>query len=212
MTDISAPILCTAIIVRRITMATAAIEVNFSKLITLSDGRATTLRFMTASDKDKVLAFAKKLTEDDLLYLRTDITDPAVVSTWVENIKDGHTVSLLAQADGEIVGYASVHREPAQWTRRVAEMRVNVLPQYRGSGLGRALTAQAFDVGRALGLRKLAGMMTTDQRGARTAFERLGFTVEAMLTGFVEDRHGRPRDVLVLSHDLTGFTDHALSK
>ncbi len=193
-------------------MATAPTETNFSKRIKLSDGRTATLRFMNASDKDKVLAFAKKLTEDDLLYLRTDITDPAIVDAWVENLKSGNTVSLLAEADDEIVGYASVHREPARWTRRVGEIRVNALPHYRGSGLGRALTAQAFEVGRALGLRKLAGMMTTDQHGARTAFERLGFTVEAMLAGFVEDRRRRPRDLLIMSYDLTGFTDQALTQ
>lgn len=193
-------------------MATAPIQTNLSKRIKLSDGRAATLRFMDASDKDKVLAFAKKLTEDDLLYLRTDITDPAIVDAWVENLKSGNTVSLLAEAEDEIVGYASVHREPARWTRRVGEIRVNALPQYRGSGLGRALTAQAFEVGRALGLRKLAGMMTTDQHGARTAFERLGFTVEAMLAGFVEDRRRRPRDLLIMSYDLTGFTDQALTR
>jgi hypothetical protein len=52
---------------RRIITATAPIETNFSKRIKLSDGRAATLRFIDTSDRDKVLAFAKKLTEDDLL-------------------------------------------------------------------------------------------------------------------------------------------------
>jgi hypothetical protein len=47
------------------------------------------------------------------------------VDAWVENIKGGNTVSLSAEAENEIVGYAIVHRKPARWTLRVEEIRVN---------------------------------------------------------------------------------------
>ena len=164
---------------------------------------------MTPEDKSAILEFARSLPEEDLLFLRTDITDPSVADTWIENIRKGNTLTLLAEGADRIAGYASVHRDEARWTRRVGEIRINVATGYRGAGLGRAFASEIFEVARSLGLKKMAAMMTTAQTGARAAFERLGFTVEAMLTDWVEDRRGHPRDLLVMSFDVTGFTDQA---
>ena len=185
------------------------IRARYPKELQAADGRNFTIRLMEPSEADKsaVLKFARGLSEDDLLYLRTDITDPAVVAQWADNLRSGHTTTILAEVKGKLVGYASVHREPARWTREVGELRVNASPQFRGIGVGRALVAEAFSLGQALGLRKLCGMLTLDQSGARTAFERLGFRVEAFLHDWVRDRHGHTRDILVMTHDLVGFTD-----
>ena len=54
-------------------------------------------------------------------------------------------------------------------------------------------------------------MMTPDQGGARAAFEKLGFSVEALLQDWVVDRKGQPRDLLVMSHDLEGLSDHVIA-
>jgi L-amino acid N-acyltransferase YncA len=175
--------------------------------LTTSDGRRLTLRRMQASDKDTVLNFARSLPPDDLLFLRTDITDPKIVDEWIANIERGGTVTVLAVAEGELAGYASLHLEQAQWTRRVGEIRVQVGLAFRGIGLGRRLAAQVFRIGEARGLKKMAAMMTTDQAGARTAFEKLGFSVEALLQDWVVDRKGRSRDLLIMSHDLEGLSD-----
>jgi L-amino acid N-acyltransferase YncA len=186
-----------------------SISQRYPKEFRLTDGKAFTIRLMEPSEADKaaILDFARGLSEDDLLYLRTDITDPAVVSQWIDNLRSGNTTTLLAEAQDELAGYASVHREPARWTRCVGELRINAGPRFRGAGLGRALVAEAFSIGQALGLRKLCGMLTPDQTGARTAFERLGFRVEAVLQEWVQDRRGRLRDLLVMTYELDGFTD-----
>jgi L-amino acid N-acyltransferase YncA len=184
---------------------------QYPKKMKLNDGREFSVRLMEPTEKDKeaIVKFANSLREEDLLYLRTDITDPQVVTQWVQNLESGHTTSLIAEMDGEVAGYASVHREPARWTRCVGELRVNAAQRFRGIGLGRVLVAEAFNVGKSLGIRKLCGMLTPEQNGARTAFERLGFRVEASLQDWVQDRRGRLHDVLVLTYELDGFTDQA---
>jgi L-amino acid N-acyltransferase YncA len=184
---------------------------QYPKKLRLNDGRLFTIRLMEPSEADKsaISNFASRLSEDDLLYLRTDITDPEVISQWLQNLKSGHTTSLIAEVSGELGGYASVHREPARWTRCIGELRVNAGPQFRGLGLGRALVSEAFTLGRALGLRKLCGMLTPEQHGARTAFERLGFRVEAALQNWVQDRRGRLHDILVVTYEFDGFNDQA---
>jgi L-amino acid N-acyltransferase YncA len=183
----------------------------FPKHVKLADGTEVTIRRMQPEDQDKILAFAARLPEEDLLFLRTDITDKQVVKQWAENLKQGHTVTLLAEVNGEVAAYASVHLEQARWTRRVGEIRVNGSQRFRGRGLGKRLTAEIFELGKALGLRKLTAMMTPDQVAARAAFERLGFRVEAILADWVEDRAGRVRDMLIMTYDLDGFSDQVVA-
>jgi RimJ/RimL family protein N-acetyltransferase len=179
--------------------------------IDVRDGKKATIRLMEAADLDKILNFAAHLPADDLLFLRIDITDRAVVKQWIENIKNGSTVTLLAEIDGELAAYASLHRDQARWTRRIGEVRINASPRFRGYGLGRKLAAEIFDLAKSLGLKKITAQMTPDQVAARAAFERLGFQVEAVLTDWVEDRNGRPRDLLVMTHDVDGFSDHVVA-
>jgi L-amino acid N-acyltransferase YncA len=175
--------------------------------VKLRDGRSATVRLMEPGDLDEILEFAKSLPADDLLFLRTDITDRAVVKQWVDAIRDGHTITLLAHVDDVLAAYASVHLEQARWTRRVGEIRISASSRFRGAGLGRRLAAEVFDLARSLGLKKITAQMTTEQTAARSAFEHLGFQVEAMLTDWVEDRRGRSRDLLIMTHDVTGFSD-----
>ena len=181
---------------------------HYPKSITLADGANVEIRLMSEADRDAVLLFAKALPEEDLLFLRVDVTQPQVVDDWIDNLKTGHSTSLVAYDDEGLIGYATVHRNPTPWTRRVGELRVNVSQAYRARGLGKNLTSEIFDVARGLGVKKLMANMTTDQRGAQAAFRRLGFVPEAILADYVEDRNGLSRDLVIMSYDIDGHSDN----
>lgn len=185
-------------------------EENYPKTIQLPDGAKVELRLMSSTDRDPVLAFARALPQEDLLFLRVDLTEDAVVDAWIANIGTGHSTSLVAYDDDGLVGYASVHRNPTSWTRHLGEIRVNVNPAYRSRGLGRALASQIVDIAAAEGLQKLTAHMTSDQRGAQAAFRNLGFIPEAHLADYVQDRSGTMRDMVIMSFDLAGHTDQAV--
>ncbi|WBL36362.1 hypothetical protein O0235_01960 [Tepidiforma flava] len=91
-----------------------------------------TLRPMGAADREAVLAFARKLPEHDLLFLRRDITQPEAVDDWVDEIERGEILTILAEAGGEVAGYATIHRNSLRWTAHVAELRVTVAESWRG--------------------------------------------------------------------------------
>jgi len=177
--------------------------------ITIANGRKLDLRLGGYDDRDAVLAFARNLPEQDLLFLRVDITKPESVDHWLSNVDEGTTLSIIAYDGDRMAGYATVDRTPARWTRRVGELRLTVGADYRGQGLGRHLSARIFDIAKGLGLRKLTANMTPDQRGAQAAFQRLGFVAEALLTDFVEDRNGELHDLVMMTFDVDGLTDHA---
>ena len=182
---------------------------RFPVKVTLSDKRVIEMRLARSGDDQAILDFAAGLPESDLLFLRVDITHPDAVANWLRNVANGLTVSILAFDGDHLAGYVTVDRNPARWTRRVGEIRVNVGPEYRSLGLGRQLTAKIFDIAQALGLKKLMAHMTPDQLGAQAAFKRLGFLPEALLSDYVEDRRGRSHDLVIMSHDVDGLTDQA---
>ena len=180
---------------------------EYPKDINLKNGDTIQMRLMSGSDRDSVLAFARGLPEEDLLFLRVDLTEETVVDDWIANLGSGSSTSLVAYDGNDLVGYATVHRNPAPWTRRVGEIRVNVSPNFRGGGLGRNLTTQIVDVAHALGLKKLTAHIISDQHGAQSAFRRLGFVPEALLADYAEDRQGMARDLVIMSYDVEGLTD-----
>ncbi len=169
--------------------------------------KTITLRLMRPDDRDAILSFARNLPPDDLLFLRLDITQPEAVDEWVGNVQAGRTHTVLAEVDGKMAGYASVHHDDAIWTRHMGEIRTLVSSDFRQLGIGRRLVNEVFLIGKALGLRKLTVKMTPDQRGARHTFERLGFQLEALLADYVLDHEGKPRDMLIMSLDSAGFSD-----
>lgn len=166
------------------------------------DMRRIPLRLMGTGDNPKLLEFAHGLSEEDLLFLRSDITDPATVAEWIDEIEQGITVTLLAEPDGNMAGYASLHVNPLRWTRKVGEIRINTAHEWQSRGLGENLCAEVVELARDLELRKLTAQMVADHKAARALFERLGFHIEALLPDWVEDREHRCRDLLMMAYDL----------
>jgi L-amino acid N-acyltransferase YncA len=180
---------------------------DYPRSITLDNNTAISIRLMTAADADRIMAFARALPEEDLLFLRSDITDPKIVAQWVQNMAIERTVTVIAEASGDLAGYASLHYNQVTWQRHLGEIRIQVGPPYRSHGLGRVLAGEIFAIARDLGLRKVVAQMTAEQKGAIATFERLGFHPEALLQDFVIDRAGRTHDRVVMSYDVEGLTD-----
>ena len=87
----------------------------------------------------------------------------------------------------------------------MAELRVLVAADYRGKGLGRLLTQEAFRAALRSGIEKMVARMTLDQKGAISTFESLGFRPEALLKDHVKDRQGGLHDLIMMSHRVADF-------
>jgi RimJ/RimL family protein N-acetyltransferase len=171
------------------------------------DGKTFELRLMAGSHRDELIAFARELPRRDVLFLRMDITDPRNVDEWIKNIDAGRTVTVLAYDGDKLAGYASLHHNEVLWTRHVGEIRTIVGSGYRGIRLGARLAEEMFAIAKELGLKKITAQMTSDQKGARATFERIGFRPEALLADHVIDNEGRTHDMLIMSYDIDGFHD-----
>lgn len=163
------------------------------------------VRFLKPGDEAALLAFAQRLTAHDLLFLRRDISQPKVVSAWMQATAADRIVTLLALRGDAVVACATVVVDDLSWSRHVGELRVIVEASMRGQGLGQKLTQECFAVALEMGLEKLTAQMTVDQAGAISVFESLGFRPEALLRDQVKDRDGRKHDIVVLGHEVAKF-------
>ena len=159
-------------------------------------------RLMARTDEAAVLDFAKKLPTHDLLFLPRNISQPKVLSAWINEIERGDITSLIAVKDGIVVGCGTLVRDPRSWSPHVGEIRMVVSLDVRGKGVGRALSQETFALALCVGLEKLSVQMTVDQQAAIALFESLGFKAEALLRDHVQDVGGKKHDIVVLGHNV----------
>ncbi len=170
-----------------------------------TDAGEIEFRLMTRADETAVLEFAKKLPTHDLLFLPRNISEPKVLSAWINEIERGAITSLLAVKEGWVVGCGTLVRDPHSWSPHVGELRMVVSIDVRGQGVGRALSQETFLLALGAGLEKLSVQMTVDQRAAIALFESLGFKAEALLRDHVRDIDGKKHDIVVLGHNISQF-------
>src|ERR1700681_285218 len=152
-----------------------------------SDAGEIEFRLMSRSDEAAVLAFAQKLPTHDLLFLPRNISQPKVLSAWINEIEHGQITSLLAVKYGTVVARGTLVRDLHSWSPHVGEIRMVVSQDVRGQGVGRTLSQETFALALGEGLEKPSVQMTVDQQAAIALFESLGFKAEALLRDHVRD-------------------------
>ena len=69
-----------------------------------TDAGEIEFRLMSRTDAAAMLEFGQKLPTHDLLFLPRNISQPKVLSAWIDEIGRGDITSLLAIKDGKVVG------------------------------------------------------------------------------------------------------------
>jgi len=169
-------------------------------------GRTITFRLMTPKDRRKVNTFTKTLSRDDVTFLQNDITKPEVIDEWMAMVKRGRAIVILAEdKGGKIVGYASLYRNELHWTRHQGEIRTFVSAPVRGIGLGKRLASEVFQIAQEQDLDIIVCNIPRGQPHVRQMLEKVGFTVEALLSDWLMDQEGNTHDLIVMAHNVRDF-------
>jgi RimJ/RimL family protein N-acetyltransferase len=170
----------------------------------LKDGSRVILRPLVKEDRDKLLDFFQRLDEKDLLFLRSDVRNPEVIDRWVNNIDYRRAFPLLAEAQGRIVGDATLHMRRVGWKRHLGNVRVVVAKDYQNRGLGTLLINEIVELAGEFGLEKLVAEIHFQAQGALKVFKRAGFSVKAVFEDLVKDLTGQSSDLVVMICDVQG--------
>ncbi len=178
---------------------------EYPKEVKLKDGSAIVLKPFEKKDKDALLAFFQKLPEEDRLFLKDNVTDPAVVERWATELNYEKVFPILAWKGNEVVADATLHKNLGGWMKHVGTIRMVVGREFQRSGVGSILANELFLHALKSGLEKIVAEMMETQPGARKVFEKLGFKLEATFHGHVRDQIGVRHDLLVFTKDLEEF-------
>lgn len=170
----------------------------------LKDGTRVILRPMVQEDRDKLLDFFRSLDEKDMLFLRSDVRDPAVIDHWVHHIDYHRVFPLLAEVEGRIVGDATLHMRKVGWKRHLGNVRVVVAKDFQNRGLGTLLINEIVELAGELGLEKLVAEIHLQAHAALTMFKHAGFATKAVFEDLVKDPAGRSSDLVVMVCDVQG--------
>ncbi|MCV2488737.1 GNAT family N-acetyltransferase [Geodermatophilus sp. YIM 151500] len=157
--------------------------------------------------EDALVRFFTALPEGDRTFIEEDVADPAVVRTWAAAghrwiaVAGGPDAGDAGGTGGAVVGYVAARPLPG-WSDHVAEIRLVVAPDRRGTGLGRLLARHALVQAVEAGRTKLVVEVVAEQGAALALFTALGFTGEALLRDHIRDRRGELRDLMVLAHHV----------
>jgi len=178
---------------------------EYPKEVTLRDKTTIVLKPFERKDKDALLAFFQRMPEADRLFLKDNVTDPAVVERWAAELNYDKVFPLLAWRENEVVADATLHKNLGGWMKHVGTIRMVVSREFQKHGVGSILANELFLHALKSGLEKIVAEMMETQEGARKVFEKLGFRQEAVLHGHVRDQIGIRHDLLVLTKDLEEF-------
>ena len=178
-------------------------EAGFPTVILTEDGQQVTVRLMHPNDKDALLAFFHRIPEEDLIYLKDDVTAPEVIEGWTSHVDYRRVVPLVAVVGDRIVADATLHRRRPLARRHVGEVRIVVDPEYRNLGLGRGLLRLLTELAADKGIeRLLLELVINEEEAAQHAARLIGFEPIAILINHAKDLKGVPKDVYLMELDV----------
>ena len=159
------------------------------------------IRPVDPGDRQALLDFANRVPERDKSFGDRTLLTQVAIAGWTQAVPERRLIAV--DDDGTVAGIVTVV-PGVGWTSHVGDLRVVVLPEYRGQGIGRRLAAGGQEIAESLGMSKLMIEITATNTGGLAMFRAFGFTEEARLPGHVRDLNGDPQDLLLLSRWLDG--------
>lgn len=178
---------------------------DYPKTWNLREGIQVKVRPMTADDRDALVEFFRDTPNEDLRFLKEDVTNPQVIDGWIENLDYDRVLPLVAEADDRIVADASLHRRKEGWRRHLGGLRVAVEPEFREHGLASRLIDELVEIASKEGLDRVYAEVPSDAEAAMEVFEERGFVKVAEFEQNILDLEGNYHDLTVMHLDLADW-------
>jgi phosphinothricin acetyltransferase len=128
------------------------------------------------ADADAICTIYNQGIADRVATLETALRTPAERRDWLAS-RDARTPVVVAEADGRVVGWASLNRfSPRAAYDHVADFSVYVERSQRGRGIGRQLLDRLIELARGAGYHKMVLATFPHNTAGIALYERAGFS------------------------------------
>ncbi len=133
-----------------------------------------TIRPITVSDKARWLELFKEY----IIFYKSKLPDEQFELTWQRINSDFNINALLAELDGQVVGFTHYIFRPSTWEVEdfcyLEDLYVD--PKVRGAGVGRALIKAVEEIAIASGSKRLYWTTAPDNETARKLYDKVAIT------------------------------------
>lgn len=175
----------------------------------LRDGTAVVVRPLGKRDEARLRKFLLAIPEEERLFIKQSITDPATVQEWCRHPDYEHNLPLLMLRGKEVIGEATLHRRLGGWKRHIGLVTLLTHPRYRNRDVSRILVSQLVEIARHSGLRRLEAELNGERKIALQILAQLGFSKLMNLEDYVLDMTAVPHDYVLLGINLKVNEEYA---
>jgi L-amino acid N-acyltransferase YncA len=172
------------------------------KTETLKDGTKVTIRNLTVEDLDRLMSFYQSLPEEDIKYLRVDVTNRNIVKQRIEFAEAGNIFRIIALKGDTIIADGALELTTEEWRRHQGELRVIVAEEFRRKGVGMIIMREVYFLAIEKKVEKVVAKMMKPQVAARTICKTLGFHEELVIPDYVKDQTGKSQDLVIMTCDI----------
>lgn len=165
------------------------------------NGKPYVIRQVEENDAKNLIEYSKMIfasTDQVLTALEEYTISVADEKTWINSIsKSPNSKLLIAELDGRIVGFLFFIGQQKIKIAHTGDVGVNVHPDYRGQGIGRALMEDLIEWANNHGvIEKIILQVFTTNLKAISLYNSLGFKEEGRFVKAVKQKNGGYVDVV----------------
>ena len=176
---------------------------RYPKEVVLKNGSEAIIRPLESDDQEHLRQFYRHIPESDRWYIRLDVTQPDVIRKWVAAAGSDRIFSVVALANGEIVGHARLTTMGFGATRHIGRLRIMVAPDFRQLRLGTWMLLDLIQSAMDRGLEELRADFVADvEAGAIEAARKLDFFKRAVLEDYIRGPGGETYDMWIMTKTL----------
>jgi ribosomal protein S18 acetylase RimI-like enzyme len=139
------------------------------------------IRACTRSDIDSVIALERQWEQEEIAYGNFN---PMSREAYISILERFPAYFLVAESDGQLVGYIHASSEHEQWVEVIPELEpyveiedIYVQPDFRDRGIGGALLERVFEIAQQEGIERfIVGTLSKETDSILKFYRSHGFT------------------------------------
>lgn len=175
----------------------------------LTNGVQLMVRPLQEADEHAFEVFYSAVPEQERFLNKHRLADEVQLHEWCHNLDFERHLPLLAFADGQIAGYATLHQRPSGWKRHIGMVGALIHPDFRGVGVLRALLGGVVEAAQHAGLTKLEAEFNGERKNTIVSFAKCGFVEMVRLRDYLQDMKAQAHDYVLMGMNLTTEFEYA---
>ncbi|MFO1485680.1 MAG: GNAT family N-acetyltransferase [Verrucomicrobiaceae bacterium] len=170
---------------------------------TLTNGAQALIRPLQEDDGVAFTRFHDSVPGNERFLQKHRLSDAGEIEAWCHDLDVEKRLTLLALADGQVVGHATLHQRPGGWKRHIGMVDALIHPDFRGLGVLRALLGGLVDAASHAGLTRLEAEFNGERKNTAQSFIKCGFEELLRMPDYLRDMQAQPHDYVLMGMDLT---------